>query len=244
LSTETQISPPGPELNFRLSEQNTPNAASATVYSPEPLEQSQPQQTGAAERLAAIEPLCQKALSCRDCDLCQKRRQVVFGEGSLDARILFICEAPGREEDLQGRPFVGPAGGLLTEVIEKGMKISRGETYLTTIVKCRPPGNRELHPQEIECCSHYLKQQLAIIEPEVIIAVGGVAAGILTSQSCSIEHLRGVWHEYEGLPLMPVYHTSFLLRQRRHNGGNRTQYDRILWQDIKLVMNRLRMEAR
>ena len=238
---ESAGKPAASTIDFRQSP--APSGVPATPRPPqEPVEQVQPLQTGGAEKLAAIKPLCDRALSCQDCVLCEQRRQVVFGEGSLDARVVFIGEAPGRAEDIEGRPFVGPDGALLTEIIEKGMRLSRDEVYLTGIVKCRPPGSRDLHEQEIAACLPYLREQLAIIKPEAIVAVGGRAAGILTGEDCGIDQMRGNWYEFAGIPLLPVYHTSFLLRQRRLNGGQRTRFDRLLWEDIKLVMRKLGMQ--
>jgi uracil-DNA glycosylase, family 4 len=184
-----------------------------------------------------LEPVRQQALQCSLCGLCEKRTTVVWGEGSLDARVMFIGEGPGRDEDLQGRPFVGRSGRVLTDIIEKGMKQPRGCVYITNVVKCRPPGNRDPRPDEVAACNVYLSRQIEAIKPSVIVAVGGVAGCALLGLPPKSPGLRGKWHEYNGIPLRVIFHPSYLLRQRRSE-DDRTEADRETWTDILDVMKK------
>lgn len=186
----------------------------------------------------ALAPLREQAMACRDCGLCQSRNSVVWGEGSLDAKVMFIGEGPGRDEDLQGRPFVGRSGRLLTDIIEKGMKVPRSSVYITNVVKCRPPGNREPLPDETAACSKYLEAQLAVVKPQVVVAVGGVAGCALLRLPPRSPGLRGRWHQYEDTPLRVIFHPSYLLR-RRGPRGERTDADMEVWKDIQQVMGRV-----
>ena len=180
---------------------------------------------------AALEALREEIGDCKRCKLSGKRTHLVFGEGSPDARLMFIGEAPGREEDLQARPFVGEAGKLLTRLIEK-MGFRREDVYIANIVKCRPPQNRDPEPDEVEACIPFLKAQILAINPKVIVALGRVAASALTERPIKITKERGIWLEYMGIPLMPTYHPSYLLRNPP--GGKRQ-----VWEDIQAVLNKL-----
>lgn len=182
--------------------------------------------------------LLAESRNCMICGLCERRLSVVWGEGSLDAGVMFIGEGPGRDEDEQGRPFVGRSGRLLTDIIEKGMKMPRGQVYITNVVKCRPPGNRDPKPEEVEACSRYLKKQIEVIGPKVIVAVGGVAGCALLGLPPKSPGLRGEWHQYDGIPMRVIYHPSYLLRQRGQ-GNQRTRADQETWKDIQLVMGLL-----
>ena len=168
---------------------------------------------------------------CRRCKLCEGRTQVVFGVGNPEARLMFVGEGPGRDEDLQGEPFVGRAGQLLTEMIEKGMGLQRRDVYIANVVKCRPPENRNPEPDEISACSPFLKRQVALVKPEVIVGLGKFAVQTLLGVETPISRLRGKWHEYEGIPLMPTFHPAYLLRS--------PQEKRAAWADLQLVMDRL-----
>lgn len=190
------------------------------------------------EKEALLADLRERSSTCRDCGLCEKRATVVWGEGSLDAKVMFIGEGPGRDEDLAGRPFVGRSGRVLTDIIEKGMKLPRGEVYIANVVKCRPPGNRDPRPEEVEACSQYLTRQIEVIQPKVIVAVGGVAGCALLRLPPKSPGLRGKWHEYDGVPLRVIFHPSYLLRQRRHE-GERTSADLTTWKDIVEVMKKM-----
>jgi len=167
---------------------------------------------------------------CRRCPLCQGRRNIVFGVGNPRARLVFVGEAPGREEDLKGEPFVGEAGRLLDRILF-AMGLARQDVYICNVEKCRPPGNRDPKPEEIASCEPYLKRQLAVIRPELIVTLGKFAAQTLLRDQTPISRLRGHWGEYEGIPLMPTYHPAFLLRNPAAK--------REVWEDMKLVMTRL-----
>lgn len=187
------------------------------------------------ERRAALADLEARALACVDCRLCEKRANVAWGEGDLEAKVMFVGEGPGRDEDEQGRPFVGRSGRLLTDIIEKGMRVERRAVYITNVVKCRPPGNRDPREDEIAACRRYLDKQIEVIAPRVLVAVGGVAGCALLGLPPKSPGLRGRWREYRGIPLRVIYHPSYLLRQRAHD-DDRTEADRVTWEDVKEVM--------
>lgn len=172
----------------------------------------------------------QEVLSCRRCGLSQTRQHAVPGEGSLHTKIMFVGEAPGHDEDVQGRPFVGRAGQLLTKIIN-AMKFQRNDVYITNIVKCRPPNNRNPHGDEISCCQDYLLRQIAIIKPKVIVTLGKVAAGFFISSPLGMTALRGDFHEFQGVQVMPTFHPSYLIR----NEGNRI-LRKMVWEDMQKVM--------
>ena len=178
---------------------------------------------------------------CRLCELARTRNKTVFGEGSRHADLLFIGEGPGRQEDLEGRPFVGPSGKLLTRIIEAGMKLSRAQVFITNLVKCRPTvnleGNKDRPPneQELKACAPYLLTQIRGIAPRVIVTVGGPATKFLLKSKQGITKLRGTWHDFQGIPVMPIYHPSYVLR----NGGEKSPLKRDVWHDIRLVMDKL-----
>jgi len=173
--------------------------------------------------LTAVE---QEAMSCLKCGLAHSRTQVVFGVGNPHAHLLFIGEAPGRDEDLQGEPFVGRAGQLLTRIIE-AMGMRREDVYIANVVKCRPPGNRNPRPDEIAACAPYLQAQIAFIKPRVICALGNFAAQALLGTEEKISALRGRFHRYQGIPVMPTYHPAYLLRNPNEK--------RAVWEDMQLV---------
>jgi uracil-DNA glycosylase family 4 len=165
---------------------------------------------------------------CRRCKLHATRTHIVFGVGDPHAELVFVGEAPGQNEDLQGEPFVGDAGQLLTRMIE-AMGFGRDQVYIVNTLKCRPPGNRNPEPDELDACEPFLKKQLAAIRPKVIVALGKFAAQWLTGQrDAAIGALRGRWWSYEGVKVMPTYHPAFLLRTPSQK--------RVVWEDLKLVM--------
>lgn len=194
--------------------------------------------TSKAKRLQAVRD---ELGDCRRCNLCATRNTIVFGEGDPAARLLFIGEGPGREEDRQGRPFVGRSGTLLTEMIRKGMRIDRGEVYICNIVKCRPTvdqlmtRDRPPQPEEIAACSPFLLKQIEAIAPEVIVTLGSPSTKFMLGVTTGITALRGKWHTYKGIPLMPTVHPSYVLR----NGGDSSPMMRVVLHDIKLVLARL-----
>jgi len=171
---------------------------------------------------------------CRRCRLASGRTHIVFGDGSPDAELLFIGEGPGETEDRRGLPFVGRAGELLTQMIEKGLGIPRSSVYICNVVKCRPPNNRTPLADEVGACSPFLDGQIAAVAPRVIVALGKPAASRLLGRDVPITKVRGVWHEYRGIPLLPTFHPAFLLRQ--YTPENR----RLVWQDLKAALARAR----
>jgi len=164
--------------------------------------------------------------NCRACSLHESRTNVVFGAGNEKARLVFVGEAPGADEDRQGQPFVGRAGQKLTQIIE-AIGLSRSEVYITNVLKCRPPGNRNPLPEEVRACEPYLVEQLRLIKPKIICALGTFAAQTLLRSDRSISNLRGRFHTYQGIKLMPTYHPAFLLRNPR--------FKRSVWEDVKRV---------
>lgn len=148
---------------------------------------------------------------CRKCRLCQTRTQTVFGEGDPEAHLMFIGEGPGENEDLQGRPFVGKAGQLLDRMIQ-AMGLSREKVYICNIVKCRPPNNRQPAPDETAACTPYLLQQIEIVRPKVIVTLGLPATQFILQTKNSMGKMRGRWHEWRGIKVMPTYHPAYVLR--------------------------------
>ena len=174
---------------------------------------------------------------CRRCKLHQKRRNIVFGVGSSTAELVFVGEGPGADEDAQGIPFVGAAGQLLTKMIE-AMGFKRDEVYICNVVKCRPPGNRDPEPEEIEACEPFLKAQLALLKPKAIVTLGKFATlTLLREPNGSITRMRGQWRKYQAIPLMPTFHPSYLLRQKTPDEVNREK--RKVWEDLQQVMKLL-----
>lgn len=182
----------------------------------------------------ALEALRREIGDCTRCKLCRSRRNLVFGSGNPRARLVFVGEGPGAEEDAQGLPFVGAAGELLTRMIE-AMGLSRQEVYICNVIKCRPPGNRNPEPDEIEACSPFLSRQIRAIGPEVIVTLGKFAAQTLLRTAEPIGRLRGNWHRYEGIDLLPTFHPAYLLRSPHEK--------RKAWADLQQVMKRLGLEA-
>lgn len=168
---------------------------------------------------------------CTRCGLSQGRKNLVFGVGNPEADLVFVGEAPGAEEDVRGEPFVGAAGQLLTKMIE-AMGYSRETVYICNVIKCRPPGNRNPEPDEVAACEPFLKQQLAALNPRVIVALGKFAAHCLLHTDTPITRLRGTWGTYEGRRTMPTFHPAYLLRN--------PDGKRLVWQDLKAVMAALR----
>jgi DNA polymerase len=177
---------------------------------------------------ASLEDLRADIGDCQRCKLAPCRTNLVFGVGNPHARVAFVGEAPGGDEDRKGEPFVGRAGQLLTEIITKGMRLRREDVYICNVIKCRPPGNRNPEPDEVAACEPFLVRQLALIAPEVIVALGKFAAQTLLRSKTPITQLRGRWFDYHGIMLMPTFHPAYLLR----NPGDK----RLVWEDIQKVM--------
>jgi DNA polymerase len=174
-----------------------------------------------------LEQLREEIGDCRLCPLSAGRNKVVFGSGNPDAQLVFVGEAPGRDEDLQGEAFVGKAGQLLTRIID-AMGLSRSDVYICNVIKCRPPGNRDPLPSEIEICEPFLERQLEILDPKIICTLGSFAARTLLRTEERISRLRGRVLEHNGIPLVPTYHPSYLLRNPHAK--------RDVWEDIQKIM--------
>jgi len=165
---------------------------------------------------------------CRRCKLWEGRKTIVFGSGNPKAELLFVGEGPGADEDEQGLPFVGRAGQLLTQMIEKGMKIPRPDVYICNIIKCRPPENRKPERDEVAACRQFVERQIDAVRPRVIVALGATAVETLLGKNQSMGSLRGQWHEFHGIPLMVTYHPAFLLRDPNRKPE--------AWADLKKVL--------
>jgi len=184
---------------------------------------------------ATLEAVHAELGDCTRCKLSSTRKNIVFGSGNPKAGLVFVGEGPGADEDEQGLPFVGRAGKKLTEIIEKGMGLNREkDTYICNIVKCRPPGNRDPEADEIAACQPFLVKQLLAIRPRVIVALGKPAASTLLGRPVAITKERGIWQEYEGIPLMPTFHPAYLLRF--YTVENR----RAVLDDMNKVLDRLK----
>ena len=185
---------------------------------------------GQESKRTKLERLYKEAIACRACSLWQTRTHLVFGEGNPDAELMFIGEAPGRDEDLQGRPFVGRAGELLTRLIKK-MGFSREEIYIGNVLKCRPPNNRNPLPSEIFACRRFIYAQIDIIQPKVICTLGKFSTSLLLGRKEGITSLRGKVYEYNGIKVVPTFHPAYLLRNPK---------DKVLvWQDAQLILKLL-----
>ncbi len=178
----------------------------------------------------AYDALTQRASDCTRCDLCHTRRNVVFGSGDPNADLMFVGEAPGHDEDLQGLPFVGRAGQLLTKIIE-AMQLTRDDVYICNVLKCRPPENRNPLADEITQCEPYLARQIELVAPRIMVGLGTFGAQFLLDSQERISRLRGRFHERDGILIMPTYHPAYLLR----NPGSK----RDVWEDMQLVMSEL-----
>ena len=179
---------------------------------------------------ASWQELAQSVSECRNCRLCETRTNTVLGEGSDKADLMFIGEGPGRDEDLQGRPFVGASGQLLDRMIQAiGMK--REDVYIANVVKCRPPMNRNPEPDEADACRNYLRQQFLLVRPKVIVLLGKVAMRYVLGEERPISLMRGNWIERKGVWFMPTYHPSALLREPAKKAE--------AWQDFKAVKQKL-----
>ena len=164
---------------------------------------------------------------CQRCRLAKDRNNIVFGAGNSAAKLVFVGEGPGFEEDQQGKPFVGPAGQLLNKIIA-AIRLTRAQVYICNIVKCRPPQNRNPQPDEIRTCFQFLERQIAAIRPDLICALGTIAAQTLLNTAEPISRLRGRFHDYNGIRLLPTYHPAYLLRNPERK--------RDVWEDMKMLM--------
>ncbi|NQU49792.1 MAG: uracil-DNA glycosylase [Planctomycetes bacterium] len=180
----------------------------------------------------SLEQIQAEVAACQNCELACSRTQTVPGSGSASARVVFVGEAPGAEEDLQGQPFVGPAGQLLDKIIESGMGLRRADVFILNILKCRPPGNRDPLATEKQACTPFLQRQLNVLRPDIVICLGRHAANYLLGSDQSLGQLRGRLHQStSGIPILATYHPAYLLRTPS------AKVD--CWQDIQIAMNHL-----
>ena len=210
----------------RPSPAKTPAAPAAPTAAPS---------AGRSLKLVTLDEVRAELGECTRCKLHKGRHSIVFGVGSPKARLVFVGEAPGEDEDMQGIPFVGKAGQLLTKMIE-AMGLSRDEVYICNTVKCRPPNNRNPEPDELGACEPFLKGQLASMRAEAIVTLGKFASQALLRDETPISRLRGTWREYAGVPLMPTFHPAYLLRSPGEKGK--------VWSDLQQVMTKLGLEAK
>jgi uracil-DNA glycosylase family 4 len=188
------------------------------------------------DQIESLEGLRSFIGDCRRCKLSQGRTHLVFGEGSPRARLVFVGEGPGREEDAAGRPFVGEAGKLLTKIIENGMSLKRQDVYICNVVKCRPPKNRDPEGDEVEACLPFLRRQIEIISPEVICTLGRIAAQGLMGRSFGMNRERGNWFSFMDIPVMVTFHPAYLL----YNPSAKRQ----VWEDVQKIMKLMGLEVK
>ncbi|HZL13453.1 MAG TPA: uracil-DNA glycosylase [Verrucomicrobiae bacterium] len=248
VSTETlrELSQPAPPSEFRsrrreeaLTKKSEIDLSLLTSAATDHL----PASTTSPEKAAAFAKLQKRALVCVKCPhLASSRKSVVFGIGSIDAQLMFVGEAPGADEDELGEPFVGAAGQLLTKIIS-ATGLSRADVYIANILKCRPDtpgqvsGNRKPTSEEMATCIPYLHEQIDLIQPKVIVALGATAVEGLLGKTLGITKLRGNWQTYRGTPLMPTFHPSYLLRNQAMSEKRK------VWEDMLAVMEKLGMSA-
>jgi uracil-DNA glycosylase len=202
----------------------TQSAAGATVAAPA-------QAAAPGDRTKELAAVREDLGDCRRCRLSGGRKTIVFGQGNPEAELMFVGEAPGADEDEQGLAFVGRAGQLLTDIIEKGMKLRRADVFIANVLKCRPPQNRNPEPDEILSCQPFLEAQIRAIRPRVLVGLGKFGAHWLLKTAEPITRLRGRLGEFEGIPVMPTYHPAYLLR----NPAGKKE----VWEDMKAVLRLL-----
>lgn len=213
-----------------------PDAARQRTASAEQgIESAMNHQLNAPEKHETLEQIRKDMGQCQRCKLGATRKNLVFGVGNPKARLVFVGEAPGADEDAQGEPFVGDAGKMLNRIIA-AMEMKREEVYICNVIKCRPPQNRPPDSEEVSACMPFLLRQIASIGPEVIVALGSSAAQALLQTKVPISKMRGKFHDFHGIPLMPTYHPSYLLR----TGGNSDSFWSV-WDDMKQVLQLLKL---
>jgi uracil-DNA glycosylase len=189
---------------------------------------TKPERQANPDRDHMLEGIRKNIGCCTSCPLGHTRKNAVPGEGNAYAQVMFIGEAPGAVEDETGRPFVGPAGTLLTDIVEKGMGLKRKDVFIANILKCRPPANRDPQDNEVAACIGFLHAQISAVNPKVIVALGRIATHTLLADTTPISKLRGTFREFRGILTMPTYHPSYLLQNPSKK--------RDVWEDIKKVM--------
>jgi uracil-DNA glycosylase family 4 len=229
------------ERAFGLDSVTAPSASARSsepeISPPESFNEISSDVLSCEQKLSLLQSMDEKEVKpCQRCRLCESRKQTVFGEGDADARIFFIGEGPGENEDLQGRPFVGRAGELLNKMIV-AMGLRRQDVFIANIVKCRPPANRVPAPDEVAACTPYLVRQLEIIRPKVIVTLGLPASKYMLDSKLSMGKMRGQWYEWRGIKLMPTFHPAYLLRA--YTPENRA----LVWSDLQKVMAEVGLPA-
>jgi DNA polymerase len=219
------------DLGFK--ELDIPTVMTAAIAASVPFPSSVGPQATAKETFEIIQA---DIGDCTRCRLHEGRNKIVFGDGNPNAKLVFVGEGPGADEDAQGIPFVGRAGQLLTDMIEKtaageGIPIARRDVYICNVVKCRPPGNRAPEADEMEICGQFLERQLKTIGPKAICVLGATAAKALLNSTVGITKMRGEWHEWNDIPVMPTFHPSYLLR------AYNKEAKRLAWEDLKKVLH-------
>jgi len=210
-----------PEERSELIEENAGDDGRPVVPS------ARVQENSAHPRFLQLDGVNAEVLDCTKCPLHQERRNAVPGRGPVDAEVMFIGEGPGEMEDIQGEPFVGKAGQLLTKMLS-AIQLKREEVYITNVVKCRPPGNRTPLPEEVATCFPYLERQIEIIGPLIICCLGGPAANAILGSDSGISKLRGTIHLFRDIPVIPTYHPAAVLRFPE-------KYKRLVWNDLKML---------
>ena len=239
-SSRFQTPPPAPPVAPKVAAPVSLAAAASKaspLYAPVESASRNPPATGG--KAAAFAALRERVLACVKCpNLVSSRQNVVFGVGNIEAQLMFVGEAPGADEDAQGEPFVGKAGQLLTKIIQ-ATGLSRTDVYIANILKCRPDtpgqsaGNRKPTPEEMQTCIPFLHEQIDLIQPKVLVALGATAVEGLLGKTVGITKLRGHWQTYRGIPLMPTYHPAYLLRNQAMSEKRR------VWEDMLQVMSKL-----
>jgi DNA polymerase len=219
------------ELLADLRERSLMYGALTTVGLPRPVPppETAPVATGGLTDLAGVRSWIG---DCQRCKLAGGRKNIVFGQGNPNASLMFVGEAPGADEDEQGLAFVGRAGLLLTDIIEKGLKMPRGDVFIANVLKCRPPGNRNPEPDEISSCQPFLERQIELIKPKVLVGLGKFAGQWLLKTMEPISRIRGRVGDYNGIKVVPTYHPAFLLRN--------PSAKKDVWEDMKVVLSLLK----
>ena len=235
LAAEAEVAEPASQ-SFHLpeSQPESMEVQSITLRKPFPVVPAIAPAVPAAERAAAMQLIREELGECTRCALHKGRNKLVFGDGSPTARLMFVGEGPGADEDAQGLPFVGKAGQLLNNMIG-AMGLDRGQVYICNVVKCRPPGNRTPEPEEANTCSPFLFQQIDVVRPQVIVALGATAATYLLGQRQPLAGLRGRVHAFRGMQLIVTYHPAYLLRDPRQK--------KEAWADLQIAMKELGLKS-
>lgn len=224
----SQDKPPAPFRNAQSAKH--PQSSNPQQPRPIPVQAPMPQPSAPPVDVSNMQwrELWQTAMDCHRCPLCRDRNNVVFGEGNTNADLMFIGEGPGRDEDMQGRPFVGKAGQLLDKMI-KAMQFTREEVYIANIIKCRPPNNRNPEPDEAAACLPYLERQIELVKPKAIVILGAVPLQYLFNQR-GVTRIHGTWLNYKGIETMVTFHPAYLLRYPADKGK--------AWSDLQKVMEK------